>query len=320
MSKIHEYLTLCKKKYYKGDPIISDSQYDALIDIYGEKEVGSPNGEVPHFRRLYSLKKYYAEDDTEPAGGYIKVVTPKLDGAVITILYVNGYAVQVLTRGDGKKGKDISHLFDLNKSFWLSTYYAPFPKTLDSTVMTQIVGEIVAPKEIPNARNYAAGALGLKDFNEFAKRNLTFVAHGIWPYVGHTYTQDMTFLIGQGFTTVLNVDEDKFPTDGFVKRVDDNEKFERAGYTAHHPQGAYAVKHRSKGIKTKILDVEWQTGKTGKVTPVAILDPIKIDGAQVSRATLNNVGFIETLGVEIGDEVMVERAGGIIPRIIRKAD
>ena len=92
------------------------------------------------------------------------------------------------------------------------------------------------------------------------------------------------------------------------------------GYTSKHPRGAYALKERTAGIKTKILDVIWQTGKSGKVTPVAILEPIEIDGATVSRATLNNFGFIEALGVQIGDSVMVERAGGIIPRIIKKAE
>ena len=92
------------------------------------------------------------------------------------------------------------------------------------------------------------------------------------------------------------------------------------GFTSKHPRGAFAVKERSEGVKTTILDVIWDTGKTGKVTPVAILEPINIDGARVARATLNNPGFIEALGVGIGDSVMVERAGGIIPRIIGKAE
>jgi len=88
------------------------------------------------------------------------------------------------------------------------------------------------------------------------------------------------------------------------------------GYTAHHPRGAYALKIREKGVETTLLDVVWQTGKSGKVTPVAILEPIEIDDAQISRATLNNMAYIESLNLEIGCQVEVIRAGKIIPCVI----
>ena len=180
---------------------------------------------------------------------------------------------------------------------------------------------MTAPNYIENARNYAAGALGLKNQVVFGDRILTFFAYGLQPYQSDWYQLDMELLNEIGFRSVWS-DQDwtDWPSDGLVNRVNSNIKFEEMGYTSKHPRGAYALKQRTEGIKTTILDVIWQTGKTGKVTPVALLDPIEIDGAKVSRATLNNPGFIEALGVNIGDSVMVERAGGIIPRIIRKAE
>ncbi len=92
------------------------------------------------------------------------------------------------------------------------------------------------------------------------------------------------------------------------------------GFTSKYPRGAFALKERTEGVRTTLLDVVWQTGKTGKVTPVGIIKSVNIDGANVNRVTLNNPGFIEALGVQIGDDIMVERAGGIIPRVIQKVE
>ncbi len=130
----------------------------------------------------------------------------------------------------------------------------------------------------------------------------------------------MSFLVSCGFNTVASFETDEYPQDGKVYRIDDNKTYEEMGYTSKHPRGAFAVKKRTEGIKTILLRVDWEVGKSGKVTPVAILDKVNIDGAEVSRATLNNPGFIEALDLHIGDAVMVERAGGIIPRIIKKAE
>jgi DNA ligase (NAD+) len=185
----------------------------------------------------------------------------------------------------------------------------------------QITGEIVAPKEIPNARNYAAGALNLKDVNEFRNRNLTFIAYSVEPQISSYYKTDMSSLIYEGFNVVTSDESNnwnEFPNDGKVIRVDSNLEYDMLGYTSHHPRGAYALKTREEGIETTLLDVIWQTGKSGKVTPVAILDPIKIDDAVISRATLNNIAYIKSLNLEIGCRVKVIRAGKIIPRVIER--
>ena len=310
-----EFLKTCKDTYYAGRPIITDVQYDALVDIYGEDYVGSKSGDVLHYNRLYSLQKKYVEEDDLPTGDYVR--THKADGASIALLYVSGAFVQALTRGDGIRGKDVTHLINA---------WDAIPKRIEHKNNTvQITGEVVASEKRKNSRNYAAGALNLKNVDEFLSRELWFLAHGLWPIQHVKYKDDLDWLTYQSFNIVIpiNIIKDKefllYPTDGEVWRLNDNAEYERQGVTSHHPRGAFALKTRSEGVKTTLLDVEWQTGKSGKVTPVAILKPVEIDGAIVSRATLNNVGFIEALGVQIGDEVMVERAGGIIPRIIKKA-
>jgi NAD-dependent DNA ligase len=312
---VYSFIKEAKNAYYAGVPIISDSQYDYLIDIYGEQDVGTEEGDIPHFYRMYSLKKYYTDEDYPNGLAWYR--SWKVDGAAISLLYDDGYLIRALTRGDGKKGKDITDKV---------MHIPSIPREIDSPVGTfQVNGEIAVPKAIPNARNIASGALGLKSLDEFkTRKELTFIAYSIFPNIHEEYSGDLMWLIKAGFEVVkpcslIDKEGYAFPTDGIVYRLNNNNAYLNEGFTNHHPKGAFALKERSEGIKTTILDVIWQTGKTGKVTPVAILDPIKIDDAIVTRATLNNVSFIEALGVEIGDEVMVERAGGIIPRIICKA-
>lgn len=323
MSSIRKFLEKASKAYYEGNPIISDSQYDALEEIYGELDTPGYRLEhgIPHYRPMYSLQKYYEGEGNRPDSGWNNasvVETPKLDGAAISILYIDGELNQVLTRGDGTKGQDITHLFTVASCFGLSIpYFIP-----EKEQPVQVTGEVIAKKSIKNARNYAAGALSLKSAQEFQSRQLEFFAYDVYPnpeveYVGTMRILEKTW----GFNTVLNIPNiEEYPTDGAVVRISKYRWYYTAGFTSKHPKGAYALKTRSSGVRTKLLDVIWQTGKTGKVTPVAILEPVEIEGAMVSRATLNNVGFIESLGIEIGNYVQVERSGGIIPRIICKAD
>jgi len=186
--------------------------------------------------------------------------------------------------------------------------------------IVQITGEVVAPATIKNSRNYAAGALSLHDVIEFQNRDLTFIAYGVQPYPTEDFIDDMEFLNQCGFETIIDSNYPMFPQDGEVWRVINNDAFEKLGYTSHHPRGAFAKKVKQEGVVTKLLDVKWQVGKSGNVSPVAILDPIEIDGARVARATLHNIGIIEDLGLEIGCMVEVIRAGEIIPQVVRRVD
>jgi DNA ligase (NAD+) len=194
------------------------------------------------------------------------------------------------------------------------------PTEIRNTGLIQVTGEVVAPKEIPNARNFAAGALGLKSLTEFSTRPLVFVAYDALPRQASHYEGSMTRLRMMGLREVTTFDCSRYPTDGVVYRLKDSVEFERLGHTSKHPRGAFALKEQAEGVETTLIDVVWQLGKSGVVSPVAILDPIEIGSATVSRATLHNIEYIRDLNLEIGCRVSVIRSGEIIPRIIGRVE
>ena len=316
MNKITQFLDSASKAYYAGSPIISDEQFDRLADSVGYNKVGArQHGNVEqHLYRMYSLQKFYEDEDQKrPLEGIRDIVTSaKLDGAAISLVYAGGNLVRALTRGDGVEGQVITDKL-------LATNIVPH--TIPVQDVVQVTGEIVAPINIENARNYAAGALNLKDLSEFRQRALSFFVYNLNPSNNKTYREDLAQMQSWGFSVITEENLDKiFPCDGLVFRVNDNKLFHELGYTAKHPRGAYAKKERAAHVETTLLDVEWQVGKSGKVTPVAILEPVYIGDALVSRATLNNPGFIEMLDLQIGDRVAVIRSGEIIPCILHKVD
>ena len=316
MNKLEQYLNVASRAYYAGNPIISDAQFDQLAESIGYNAVGAKqHGNVEkHVYQMYSLQKYYEDEDQKrPLEGYRDVaISIKLDGAAISLLYVDGNLVRGLTRGDGVEGQLITDKLLATKLV---------PHTIPVMGVVQVTGEVVAPINIENARNYAAGALNLKSVDEFKTRAIGFFAYGVQPSLSSKFTEDLDQLRSFGFSVINEPDLDKiYPCDGVVFRINDNKTFYELGYTAKHPRGAYARKERAQHVETKLLDVEWQVGKSGKVTPVAILEPVYIGDALVSRATLNNPGFIEMLDLQIGDTVAVIRSGEIIPCILHKVD
>ena len=315
MNKITQFLDSASAAYYAGSPFISDEQFDRLADSVGYNAVGSKqhSNKEKHLYQMYSLQKYYEDEGNRPLEGIRSLATSvKLDGAAISLLYVDGHLVRGLTRGDGIEGQLITDKLLATKIV---------PHEIPHKGVVQITGEFVAPMNIENARNYAAGSLNLKDVNEFKTRALSFFAYGVQPTLADTFNEDMKILQSYGFGVINETDLDKiFPCDGVVFRVNDNKLFFEMGFTAKHPRGAYAKKERAAHVETTLLDVEWQVGKSGKVTPVAILEPVYIGDALVSRATLNNPGFIEMLDLQIGDRVAIIRSGEIIPCILHKVD
>lgn len=317
MRNLTQYLDECSRHYYQGNPVISDEVFDRLAESIGYNAVGAAQHEhiQKHYFPMYSLQKFYeGEGKNNPLEGENDIsYSPKLDGAAISILYIDGVLTRVLTRGDGKEGTDITDKFIGSKLI---------PQNLPHhTGVVQITGEVAAPSHVPNSRNYAAGALNLKDKNEFATRSVEFFAYGMQPFFYDTYEEDMQMLKSFGFNTIKDkLITDIYPTDGIVFRVNSNKRFEELGYTANHPKGAYALKTRGEAVETTILDVEWNTSKSGKITPVAILEPIYIGDKLVSRATLNNPAFIEMLDIQIGSKVEVILGGEIIPVIRNKVE
>ena len=308
---MQHFLEKASIMYYSGTPILSDAEFDALVRLYNYDTVGhTVTDGIPHLYKMYSLQKVFdlnaIESSTSPM-----VRTPKLDGAAVSLQYVNGHLAQALTRGDGNLGRDITLKLE-----------EIVPNVISIKGTIQITGEVVAPDTIPNARNFAAGSLNLKDMNEFRARSsyLRFVAYDIQGVEYERLSSAMDHLARNGFEVITHFDSSGYPTDGEVFRVDNYDAFYKLGYTAHHPRGAFALKEQKDGVITELLDVVWQVGKSGVVSPVAILRPVEVGDALVSRATLHNIEYIRSLDLEIGCSVEVIRSGEIIPRIVRRVD
>jgi DNA ligase (NAD+) len=310
---------IAKQYYEEGSSPLTDAEWDAMYE--DDETVGyESGGEVKHIFKMLSLQKTFSLVDLEVWEKQFDstcVRSPKLDGSAISLQYENGELVRAATRGNGVVGVDVTE-----KSLLL------VPKEICIAGTVQIDGEVVVPKSIPNARNYAAGSLNLKDIREFEERadnGLKFVAYDLRSTKATvqvtSWTQLMGALSGEGFITIMDSGlEDIYPTDGEVYRVNNLVEWREQGSTAHHPRGSIAYKIQEKGVETTLLDVVWQVGKSGVVSPVAMLDPVVIDGAVISRATLHNIQYINDLNLEIGCRVEVIRSGKIIPRIVRRLD
>ena len=319
-----QYLKRLSELYYKGTPEVTNEEYDALEQIYGQSINGT--GDVQHLFRMYSLNKHYDVDGPLPIIKTPTTKTPKLDGAAIDLTYIEGKLFHALTRGNGIVGRDVTEKVKTLPGVVLE---------IPSTKPTQITGEVVAAKTVENSRNYASGALNQKEIESWEQRktdgNMCFVSYNVqqvqnrWG-ITEDYSTDMLELFNWGFNTItvplVNstgediVWEDVYPTDGIVYRISNNQSFNAMGFTDKFPKGAIAWKEKQESVFTTLIDVEWGTGKSGKVTPVAILEPVMIGEANVSRATLNNMAYIDALGLEIGCTVELIRAGEIIPKII----
>ena len=181
-----EYLEYCNQMYAKGNPILPDEVYDRLVENTElENQVGyiDSSGEqrFKHPFPMYSLQKVFVGEDKEPDWDIneTRIMTAKLDGAAVSITYMDGELQQALTRGDGKAGLDIT-----DKMRFI------VPRYINIKGLAQITGEVVAPKTIPNARNYASGALNLKDIEEFKSRDLTFMAYAVQPTITDSWVAD----------------------------------------------------------------------------------------------------------------------------------
>ena len=177
MENIKASLRKAAIAYYNGSPIMSDTEFDRLAELVNYEDVGasSKDNRYPHAFQMFSLQKVFSNEVStkDPFNSYkdTVIVSPKLDGAAVSLLYVGGKLHRALTRGDGKKGLDITRQMETLVPRSIATKIEYF----------QVTGEVVAPRTIKNARNYAAGALNLKDIDEFMERDLRFIAYGLTP-------------------------------------------------------------------------------------------------------------------------------------------
>ncbi len=310
----------CDLYYNKHAPEISDAAFDKLYDDLVEVEhkqgwtaydspttkVGGAGGKIAHPIKLYSLKKVYNIEEVDPA---FTVETPKIDGANLTLIYKYGKLSLALTRGNGETGDNVTHL---------AKEISNIPKSFNTELALIIVnGECVTDNNVENYRNYVSGALGLKDCNEFRTRNIKFIAHD-YLNIEINYLLRMSLLTNMGFTTVLDEKAKSYPTDGKVFRLNSYRESQNLGYTSKYPRFAVALKTRELvTAKTTLLRVDWAVGRTGTVNPTAVIEPVIIDDAEISRLTLHNLGFIEENKLGLGDIIEIERAGGVIPKFLR---
>lgn len=275
------------------------------------------------------------------------VAEPKFDGLAIELVYEGGNLIVAATRGDGETGEDVTSNVRTIRSVPLKLR-APFPERLE------VRGEILLMKEdfyklneqrarageplFANPRNAAAGSIRQLDPKVASERNLTLFCHGVGQVVGMQAqsqtdllasfrewglkTNPMTQVLGSEtevdeYYRKLDTERAALPyeIDGVVLKIDSFALQRQLGTVARSPRWAIAYKFRAQEGNTKLLDVVFQVGRTGVITPVAVLEPISIGGVEVRRAGLHNEDQIRVLGIRIGDTVVVKRAGDVIPEI-----
>ncbi|RPH32567.1 MAG: NAD-dependent DNA ligase LigA [Bacteroidales bacterium] len=272
----------------------------------------------------------------------------KYDGTAIGLTYKNGRLAQAITRGDGIVGDDVTSNVRTIKTIPLVLHGNDFPAEFE------IRGEIFMPRkvfddintlreeegEVPfaNPRNAAAGTLKLLDPTVVAQRKLDcflyFILGENLPFNNHfdnlKKAKDWGFKIPDNNKLCKSVDEvlafikqwdndrKKLPydTDGVVIKVNSYQQQKVLGFTAKTPRWAIAFKYKAEQVTTQLLSVDFQVGRTGAITPVANLKPVKLAGSTVKRASLHNADQIELLDIRIGDSVQVEKGGEIIPKIV----
>lgn len=271
----------------------------------------------------------------------------KFDGLSIGLTYKDGELFQAVTRGDGVQGDDVTTNVKTIKSI-------PLKLKGNYPALFEIRGEIFLPRKVfdainkereeigeaplANPRNAASGTMKMQDSKVVASRKLDCVLYNIlgedFPFKSHyenlQAAKSWGFKISEQSKLVNSIDEvlkfiehwDKerfhlpFDIDGIVIKVNDYKQQLQLGFTAKSPRWAIAYKFKAEQVSTELLDITYQVGRTGAITPVANLKPVPLGGTTVKRASLHNADIIEKLDVRIGDQVFVEKGGEIIPKII----
>ncbi len=275
------------------------------------------------------------------------IVTRKFDGLTVNLTYdKEGVLETATTRGNGRLGENVTSQV---KTIW------SVPLSIESKMVMEIRGEAMMTKEafkkynetsetpLKNTRNGAAGALRNLNLNETRRRNLSVYFYDIGYIEGApfaTYEEMISFIHHQGFLTdgyfkkaktfveleslIKDINEERqsldFDIDGVVIAVNDLRTRDLMGYTIKFPRWAMAYKFEAEETTTTLLDVEWNVGRSGRVNPTAILDPVELAGVTVQRATLNNMDDIRRKGVSIGATVLVRRSNDVIPEILGVVD
>ena len=308
---------------------------------------------VTHKIPMLSLSNVFNESDIiafderirKEVGNPRYVVEPKIDGLSVSLYYENGEFVRAATRGDGVVGEDITHNVLTIKNV---------PLKLRENVTIEVRGEIYMDKDtfnsineerarngfslFANPRNTAAGSIRQLDSKIAASRNLkTFIYHlpNALDYGIHFHSEALEYMKRLGFTVnehITRVDSiealldyisywtdnrDSLPyeIDGMVIKLDDIDNQQRLGFTAKYPKWATAYKFPATRVLTKLKEIKFTVGRTGQVTPNAILEPVRLMGSVISKATLHNEDYVLSKDIRTGDIVSIIKAGDVIPRV-----
>lgn len=301
-------------------------------------EVKSKLEKVKHEYILRSLDK---TQDVEKLSNFINnkkaVGMLKLDGLTTDIIYEGGKLIKGSTRGNGEIGENITHNVKT---------YVNVPQEIRYKGKVHIVGESIATYDVfnevnskiskkedrfKNARGLAVGSVRQLDNSICKERKILFLAYNVFGKEFISKEGELKWLEEQGFDVVdykivNNLNEDieelkniatkkQIPIDGLVFTYDDKLYGESLGNTAHHPNHSMAFKFYDEEEETVLREVQWQVGRTGVITPVAIFDPVELDGTEVTKATLHNVSTMKKFKLGLGDKITVYKANQIIPQI-----
>lgn len=380
IEQLREQIRFHDRKYYvEAEPVISDREYDRLLDELKELEREHPQlvtpdsptqrvgdqpvtqlAQVPHQIPMLSIDNTYNIDELKAFMARAQknlgveraawVMELKVDGVAAAIVYENGLLKRAVTRGNGVVGDDITHNIRTIPD-------VPLRLSGDPPRVLEVRGEVYmnnselvklnllrAERNEPafaNTRNVTAGTIRLQDPKLCAERNLRFFCHGVGYCEGiehvETHIDFLKLLNSYGLrstprvrlfdsaedvvTAIEKLEEElfelDFEVDGLVFKLNRFDLREKLGRTSKSPRWVVAYKFEKYEAVTRLNEIQVQVGKTGTITPVAHLEPVQLAGTTVARASLHNAEEIERKDIRVGDWVVVEKAGKIIPHIVR---
>ena len=347
-----------KDAYYNGHPVMSDLEYDKLLEeykkLYGaEESVGAPVrvDEIKKVKHKFPAKSLDKTKDIDKLVETFNVhgsddeavMMWKLDGSTIQLTYYQGKLVNAATRGDGEVGQDITHN---------SPYINGIPQTIQEQGFVTVRGEATMsysafeklnnslPDEdkYENPRNLANATITMKDPNEMKKRDIDFNAFELvyHPNMSNmSFSQRLQWCQDNYFKTVQfgvykvselkeainnwsgQVESYDVPVDGLVVAYENAPYADTLQGTEHHPHQlhGYAFKWADEEKETILRDIKWQPSRTGLLNPVAVFDPVRLEGTTVERASLHNFSIMRNLHIRVGDKISVYKANKIIPQV-----
>lgn len=352
-----ELLQYCHEYYDLDSPTISDAIYDKKYNELEKLEneadfwlANSPTRKVQGEVLPYLMKVHHSvpmlsadkstniEDVKKFIGDHFVVASYKLDGSTVVCKYNNGQFIQGLSRGSGTDGEDITHTVKTIKNLPMTIPYKGYLEIRgEALIPWKYYNEMNKDGTLGHPRNVASGGLRQLDANEAAKRNIYFYAFTLvnWRDIGvKTKFESLRFLYNNGFDVVphvqiptygtlekslayLNREAYENPTDGWCFEYDDLEYGESLGSTGHHDRRLFALKPEVEEHTTTFRGVEYNTCRTGIVSLTATFDPVEIGNTTITRATLHNVDYFNSLELGEGDEIVVAKMNEIIPGVLQ---